>query len=293
MGRPRVAACLLRKDLPPQGTSTTMKTHYGLLLASALLGQALAETPSPPRHVTVTTETEVTPPPAPGSVTKVERTVTPGPGTVTETVVEETITPGPAPRRLDPALARRQLSIVPRVVPVVPPVGAPPVVVDPATGAIVPPGAKVETTETKTIVKQPGLPPRVYNVERSVVIVEGRELPYITLPVLFVKETAELLDSDSRLAIQETAAAIMEVLKTTPDATFDIEGHTSTDGAAEMNLELSALRAQRVYDELTKNYAVPPAVLVAHGHGENYPAYPDGTEEQMTLDRRVLVVRIR
>jgi outer membrane protein OmpA-like peptidoglycan-associated protein len=245
-----------------------MKARYCLLLTAALLGQLHAQAPAAPQDLTVATgETETT-----------ETTVTGAPGTVTRTVVEETVTSGP--RRLDPAMARRQLSIVPRALPAEPAV-------------VVPPGAKVETTETKTIVKQPGLPPRVYNVKRSVVIIEGRELPYITLPVLFVKETADLLDSDSRMAIQETAAAILEIIKLTPGALFDVEGHTSTDGENEMNLELSAQRARRVYDELVKNYAVPPTVLAAHGHGENYPAYPAGTEGQMMLDRRVLVVRIK
>jgi outer membrane protein OmpA-like peptidoglycan-associated protein len=248
-----------------------MKARYCLLLTAALLGQLHAQAPAAPQDLTVATgETETT-----------ETTVTGAPGTVTRTVVEETVTSGP--RRLDPAMARRQLSIVPRALPAEPAVA-------------VPPGAKVETTEIKTIVKQPGLPPRVYNVERSVVIIEGRELPYITLPVLFVKETADLLDSDSRMAIQETAAAILEIIKITPGALFDVEGHTSTDGENEMNLELSAQRARRVYDELVKNYAVPPTVLAAHGHGENYPAYPAypaGTEGQMMLDRRVLVVRIK
>lgn len=233
-----------------------MKSHPYLFLATALISTSAAQNPA-----------------------------TPAPGTVTETtIIEETVTPGP--RRLDPALARRQLSIVPRAIPVAPGVVVPPAVV-------VPPGAKVETTETKTIVKHPGQPPRVYNVERSVVVVEGRELPYITVPVLFVKETAELLDADSRLAIQETASAILETLKTSPDAVFDIEGHTSTDGEEAMNLDLSAQRARRVYEELTKNYAVSPTVLTAHGYGENYPSFPAGSEEQMTLDRRVLVVRVK
>lgn len=233
-----------------------MKSSSYLFLATALIGTSAAQNPAPA---------------APGS-------------TVTETIVEETVTPGP--RRMDPAVARRQLAIVPRAIPVTPGATVPP-------AAAVPPGAKVETTETKTIVKHPGQPPRVYNVERSVVVVEGRELPYITLPVLFVKETAELLDADSRLAIQETSAAILETLKTSPDAVFDIEGHTSTDGDEAMNLELSAQRARRIYEELTKNYAVSPSVLTAHGYGESYPSFPSGTEEQMMHDRRVLVVRVK
>jgi outer membrane protein OmpA-like peptidoglycan-associated protein len=209
------------------------------------------------------------------------------PVVVEETVTETTVAPGKkvvveevttAPAVLDPALTRRQLRMAPRALPI--PEGVP---VTPAPGT-------VETTETTTTTKRGG---RVYNTERSVVVVEGRELPYVTIPVLFVKETAELLDSESRAALQETAAAILEISQADPSARFDIEGHTSTDGADQMNLDLSAARARRVYDELTKRYAVPASLLSAHGYGEAYPNYPNGTEGQMTLDRRVLVVRIK
>lgn len=201
--------------------------------------------------------------------TTVTETTTPG----KKVVVEETTT---APAVLDPALVRRQLGIVPRALPVP---EAPPAA--PAPGTV---------TETTTTVTKGG---RVYNTERSVVVVEGRELPYVTIPVLFVKETAELLDSESRAALQETAGAILEVLKADPTARFDIEGHTSTDGADQFNLDLSAARARRVYDELTQRYSVSPSVLSAHGYGESYPNYPNGSEAQMTQDRRVLVVRVK
>jgi outer membrane protein OmpA-like peptidoglycan-associated protein len=60
-----------------------------------------------------------------------------------------------------------------------------------------------------------------------------------------------------------------------------------------MNMRLSADRARRVYDELTVNYGVPATALSAHGYGENYPNFPSGTEAQMVLDRRVLVVRVK
>ncbi|MES2982186.1 MAG: OmpA family protein [Verrucomicrobiota bacterium] len=199
----------------------------------------------------------------------VEEAVIPKPPVevVTETVIE--VTP---PVVQDP---RRHLLVVPRDVTPVPPA----------------PGSVVETTETKSFVDVPGQPRRVYNVERNVVIVEGRELPYITIPVLFEKETAKLLDVESRVALEETAAAILEVLKTHPTAIFDIEGHTSTDGTDEFNLTLSAERARRTHQELTQRYAVPASALSAHGYGEMYPTFPTGTEEQMALDRRVLVVR--
>lgn len=240
-----------------------MKTNFPILIAVALMGQSYAQTGTPP--VVVVEEKTVV---VPGQ---------PGQPAAKEVVVTQSVVPGVPPLRIDPALARRQLGMAPKAVTV------------PAH----PPGTTVETTETTLTRNIPGQPPRVYNLERSVVIVEGRELPYITIPVLFVKETAELLDSESRVAIDDTAAAIMETLKSDPTAVFDIEGHTSTDGTDELNMELSAQRARRIFEELTVRYKIPATVLSAHGYGESYPSHPSGTEEQMTLDRRVLVVRVK
>lgn len=202
----------------------------------------------------------------------VEETIIPAPPVkvVTETVVE--VSPAVVQ---DPVLLKLNLLVLPRDV-------------VPATPA---PGTVVETTETKSFVDVPGQPRRVYNIERSVVIVEGRELSYLVVPVLFEKETAKLLDVESRLALDDTATAILEVLKTSPNALFDIEGHTSTDGADDFNLTLSADRARRTHQELTQRYLIPASALSAHGYGEMYPVFPAGTEAQMALDRRVLVVR--
>lgn len=202
------------------------------------------------------------------------------PPVITEETTTELITPVPgaevrdAQRRLDAALARERLGIAPVIIPA------------PAPGA-------VETTVETTTIETPGQPIRVYNTERNVVIVEGRELPYLTIPVLFVEGSAELLDAESRLAIEDTALAIKDVLTSNPTAVFDVEGHTSTDGSDEMNLKLSADRSRRIYEELVQHYGVPTSALAAHGYGENFPAYPNGSEEQMVLDRRVLVVRVK
>ena len=234
-----------------------MKNKYALLIFAACIQPALAQV--------AVEETVVVPVPPAGEVvreTVVERT--PEGDIITETVVP-----------LDPAFARRHLLELPR---------------DAAVPEH-PPGTVVETTVTKDYVDVPGQPRRVYNVERHVVIVEGRELPYITIPVLFEKETAKLLDVESRVALEETASAILEVLKTQPTAVFDIEGHTSTDGTNEFNLTLSGDRARRVHQELTQRYLIPPTALSAHGYGETFPTFPEGSEEQMVQDRRVLVVR--
>lgn len=187
-------------------------------------------------------------------------------------VVVDTV---PQTRPLDKVVVRERLSIAPRtVVTVSPPVSAPPV-----------------ATTTSTTVTTTPVPARVYDVERQVVVVKDRELPYVTVPVLFVVETAQLLNEESRAALEATANGIMEVAKVNPTARFDIEGHTSTEGTDEFNMTLSAARAQRVLDELTKTYGVPGELLSAHGYGENYPKFPNGTESQLQLDRRVLVVR--
>jgi outer membrane protein OmpA-like peptidoglycan-associated protein len=198
----------------------------------------------------------------------VTETVTPGQKVVEETIVEA---PAAPPAGFNP---RRQLGVVPRALPAEDPIPAP--------------GATVETTETVTRVNG-----RVYNTERNVVIVEGRELPYTTVPVLFVKESAELLDSESRAALDQTASAILDILATTPDAKFDVEGHTSVEGTDDFNLQLSAARARRIHDELTQRYRIPASALSAHGYGESYAQYPDGPESQWVLDRRVLVVRVK
>ncbi|MEO8614929.1 MAG: OmpA family protein [Luteolibacter sp.] len=203
------------------------------------------------------------------------------PPVIIEERVAKTVPATPAPgskiqaaqRRLDAAMAREKLGIAPVVLP---------------AGKV----GDVETTVETTTVETPGKPTRVYSTERNVVIVGGRELPYLTLPVLFVEGTADLLDEESRLAIEDTATAIKAVLAANPTAIFDVEGHTSTDGSEEMNMTLSADRSRRIYTELIERYGVPASALAAHGYGENFPKYPNGTEEQMVLDRRVLVVRM-
>lgn len=213
------------------------------------------------------------------------------PGSVVVQEARPTVTittTGPATQQpqnpLDSSIVRQRLSIAPR-----------PVVASSTTTVQVP--TAVKTIKTTTVVDTPGQPKRVYSSERNVVIVEDqqqtRELSYVTVPVLFVKDTAELLDDKSAAALQQMAGVILEVSGANPQAVFDIEGHTSTEGTAEHNLTLSADRAQRVYNELTQRYSVPTTVLSAHGYGETYPAHPNGTEDELQLDRRVLLVRTK
>lgn len=177
---------------------------------------------------------------------------------------------GPGVGRLDVRIARSRLVIAPRRVATV--------VVRPRPGAVV--------------------LPRVYDRTRNVVLVNAEdgaqeELPYVTLPILFTIGTAEFLDDASRADLASMASTLLELHKEDPNARFEIEGHTSTDGSAESNLDLSVARASRVFTELVQTYGVPVDILSAVGYGEDYAAYPDGSEAEMQQDRRVLVVRIK
>lgn len=179
-----------------------------------------------------------------------------------------------AQRDLDTALARQHLSVAP--VEIVP------------TGDDV-----IETTKTTTKVEVPSEPTRIYKTEKNVVLVKGRELPYFTLPVLFVEGTADLLDERSKFAVEDIAIAIRGVLTNDPTAVFNVEGHTSTDGSDKMNLKLSADRARKIYQNLIDVYNLPTSALAAHGYGEDFAKFPEGTEDEMVADRRVLVVRVK
>ena len=134
---------------------------------------------------------------------------------------------------------------------------------------------------------------RIYNAERHVVIVEGRELPYVTIAVVFVKDTADFADMESRAVIEETAAAIHEVLKSRPNASFDIECHDDPDGSDKANPELTTSRARRIHQEFTERHGVPAAALGAHGYKRMLPGPAEGTGERVVEGMRVLVVRTK
>jgi len=136
---------------------------------------------------------------------------------------------------------------------------------------------------------------RSYHNSRSVVAVDVRdevhELSFVTIPLLFVAQTAEISDAKSVAAIAETAAAIKDVTSKEPTAKFEIEGHSSAQGTNELSESLSAARAKRVYDELITRHGIPHSTLSSQGFGEIFAQHPTGTEAQMRLDQRVLIVR--
>jgi outer membrane protein OmpA-like peptidoglycan-associated protein len=136
---------------------------------------------------------------------------------------------------------------------------------------------------------------RNYLPGRGVVIVEDadgtqKEEPYVVLPILFKRDSDELLDTRSRSSLEMLA----EFLKrpSLRGARFCIEGHTSTEGAHEHNVDLSKRRSKWVFALLTGEFAVDASNLRQEGFGPDAPEIkPERTEQDRQRNRRVVVVR--
>jgi len=79
-------------------------------------------------------------------------------------------------------------------------------------------------------------------------------------------------------------ALISEQLRT---ASFDIGGHTDSDGDEAYNEVLSLQRAQAVKRYLIKHFQIAPGRLVALGFGEFEPLLPNNTAANKQINRRV------
>lgn len=90
------------------------------------------------------------------------------------------------------------------------------------------------------------------------------------------------IDEASLPVIDEIAA----VLKTCPDASFEVGGHTDSQGRESMNLGLSQARAEAVLDALLDRDVLLQN-LAAKGYGEMEPIADNGTEEGRAANRRI------
>lgn len=105
---------------------------------------------------------------------------------------------------------------------------------------------------------------------------------FVTLPsgILFDKGKdalrPEAMESLAR------AAAVLQESRTS----IIIGGHTDSSGGDAINRPLSQRRADRVREYLAAQ-GVPPQKMVAIGFGSSRPAYPEDSETNRTLNRRV------
>lgn len=78
----------------------------------------------------------------------------------------------------------------------------------------------------------------------------------------------------------------VEFLKNYPNVTVEIQGHTDSDGDDKHNFILSENRAKSIKKYLV-NKGIQNNRISAVGYGENSPKYPNDTDENKQLNRRI------
>jgi outer membrane protein OmpA-like peptidoglycan-associated protein len=80
-----------------------------------------------------------------------------------------------------------------------------------------------------------------------------------------------------------------DLMKTYPDATAVVEGHTDSRGSATRNLEISRRRARSIKKYFANTFGIAPERITAEGFGETQPIASNATPEGRRENRRVLV----
>lgn len=112
--------------------------------------------------------------------------------------------------------------------------------------------------------------------------------PLVSIPLLFKKNQAVLVDARSRANLQTLASK----LRSLPNARFCIEGHASAEGTPARNQTLSALRAQAIRNALISLGVPAESFSSSVGLGSAYSRHPpDAVDSLRAEDRRVLVIR--
>ena len=81
-----------------------------------------------------------------------------------------------------------------------------------------------------------------------------------------------------------------ELMKTYPDTTVVMEGHTDSRGSATKNLEISRRRAQSIKKYFANTFGIAPERITVEGFGDTRPIASNATSEGRRKNRRVLVI---
>jgi OmpA-OmpF porin, OOP family len=107
--------------------------------------------------------------------------------------------------------------------------------------------------------------------------------------------TGILFDFQSAAIKKESYGVIKDianVLKENPSVKIRIVGHTSNDGDAAANLELSKLRSAAVRTVLVTEYAIDGGNITTEGKGGTTPVADNKTNEGKAQNRRVEFIKI-
>jgi outer membrane protein OmpA-like peptidoglycan-associated protein len=102
--------------------------------------------------------------------------------------------------------------------------------------------------------------------------------------VLFEVDRAAIKPGATRALDQ-----LVNALRSDPEASIAIEGHTDSTGTREYNMDLSTRRADSVRAYLV-THGVEPAKITSQGLGQDYPVASNATESGRQQNRRVEVI---
>lgn len=118
---------------------------------------------------------------------------------------------------------------------------------------------------------------------RNKLMTEGKLVTY----GIYFDVNKDVVKPESYGTLKEIATILNEV----PDVKVKIVGHTDSDGADAMNLDLSKRRAASVKAELAKSFGVNADRLITDGAGETQPVAPNDTPVNKALNRRVEFIK--
>jgi OOP family OmpA-OmpF porin len=107
----------------------------------------------------------------------------------------------------------------------------------------------------------------------------------MVLNVLFDTDKADVKDQ-----YYPDVDKLADFMKTYPNTTVTIEGHTDSTGSNEYNKKLSEARAKSVRQLLIDKYGIDGSRISTIGYGEEYPIDTNDTPEGRQKNRRVEAV---
>lgn len=119
-----------------------------------------------------------------------------------------------------------------------------------------------------------------------------RESAYDIVPTTTVTWAIQFEVNQAKLkpeAMREIVR-VAQVMKENPHISFDVVGHTDSQGTMRENDELSLLRAQSIVDALVRQ-GISPTRLSTVGKGSREPIADNRTEEGRAKNRRVEFVK--
>lgn len=108
------------------------------------------------------------------------------------------------------------------------------------------------------------------------------------LPVIYFPSSGVFLVAEARENLERTAA----YMRMRPDVLVELRGHSDSEGARAVNLQLSRRRAERVKAYLV-TLGVQAERLRVRAYGEAHPVASNATQEGRLLNRRVELIPIR